>query len=92
MDRKDSTRAGRAVVGGEYSSLHPKLLDEIERRVERAGDELPSLARLTWRLLIEKFHTAPDDPYDLECLGTKHFDGLRPRAGLTVPSENSSET
>ena len=48
-----------------YSSLHPKLLDEIERRVERAVDELPSLARLTWRLLIEKFHTAPDDPHRL---------------------------
>ena len=45
-----------------YSNLHPRLLDKIERRVERAGDELPSLARLTWRLLIEKFHTAPDDP------------------------------
>ena len=45
-----------------YSSLHPHLLGEIERRVERAVDELPSLARLTWRLLIEKFHTAPDDP------------------------------
>ena len=45
-----------------YSSLHPKLLDEIEWRVERAGDELPCLARLTWKLLIEKFHTAPDDP------------------------------
>ena len=28
-----------------------------------AVDELPSLARLTWRLLIEKFHMAPDDPY-----------------------------
>jgi len=48
-----------------YSSLHPKLLDEIERRVERAVDELPSLARLTWRLLIEKFHTTPDDPHGL---------------------------
>ena len=45
-----------------YSNLHPRLLDKIERRVERAGDELPSLARLTWRLLIEKFHTTPDDP------------------------------
>ena len=45
-----------------YSNLHPRLLDKIERRVERAGDELPSLARLTWGLLIEKFHTAPDDP------------------------------
>jgi len=49
----------------QYSSLHLKLLDEIERRVERAGDELPNLTRLTWRLLIEKFHTAPDDPYGL---------------------------
>ena len=48
-----------------YSSLHPKLLDEIEWRVERAADELPCLARLTWRLLTEKFHTAPDDPYGL---------------------------
>ena len=48
-----------------YSSLHPKLLDEIEWRVEQAADELPCLARLTWRLLIEKFHTAPDDPYGL---------------------------
>ena len=48
-----------------YSSLHPKLLDEIERSVERTGDELPLLTRLTWRLLIEKFHTAPDDPYRL---------------------------
>ena len=48
-----------------YSSLHPKLLDEIEWRVERAADELPCLVRLTWRLLTEKFHTAPDDPYEL---------------------------
>ena len=48
-----------------YSSLHPKLLDEIEWRVEQAADELPCLARLTWRLLTEKFHTAPDDPYGL---------------------------
>ena len=48
-----------------YSSLYPKLLDEIEWRVERAVDELPCLARLTWKLLIEKFHTAPDDPYGL---------------------------
>ncbi len=48
-----------------YSSLHPSLLGEIERRVERAVDELPCLARLTWRLLIEKFHTAPDDPHRL---------------------------
>ena len=48
-----------------YSSLHPKLLDEIEWRVEQAADELPCLARLTWRLLIEKVHTAPDDPYGL---------------------------
>ena len=48
-----------------YSSLHPKLLDEIEWRVERAGDDLPCLARLTWKLLIEKFHTAPDDPSGL---------------------------
>ncbi len=44
-----------------YSSLHSHLLGEIERRVEGAVDELPSLARLTWRLLIEKFHTALDD-------------------------------
>ncbi|MXY07023.1 MAG: hypothetical protein F4Y61_00070 [Rhodothermaceae bacterium] len=35
-----------------YSNLHPRLLDKIEWRVERAGDELPSLAQLTWRLLI----------------------------------------
>ena len=48
-----------------YLSLHPKLLDEIERRIEHTGDELPSLAQLTWRLLIEKFHTAPDDPHGL---------------------------
>lgn len=48
-----------------YSSLHPRLLDEIEWRVERAADELPCLAQLTWRLLSEKFHTAPDDPYRL---------------------------
>ena len=48
-----------------YSSLYPKLLDEIEWRVERAVDELPSLARLTWKLLIEKFHTTPDDPSGL---------------------------
>ena len=45
-----------------YSNLPPRLLDKIEWRVERAGDELPSLAQLTWRLLIEKFHTTPDDP------------------------------
>ena len=45
-----------------YSNLHHRLLDKIERHVERAGDELPSLARLTWRLLIERFHTTPDDP------------------------------
>ena len=45
-----------------YSNLHPRLLDKIERRVEHAGDELPSLAQWTWRLLIEKFHTTPDDP------------------------------
>lgn len=45
-----------------YSNLHPRLLDKIEWRVERAGDELSSLARLTWRLLIEKFHTTPGDP------------------------------
>ena len=48
-----------------YSTLHPKLLDEIEWRVERAADDLPCLARLTWKLLIEKFHTAPDDPNGL---------------------------
>ena len=59
----------------QYSSLHPKLLDEIERRVERAVDELPSLARLTWRLLIEKFHTAPDDPYGLRV----YWDKMRQR-------------
>ena len=58
-----------------YSSLHPKLLDEIEWRVERAGDELPSLTRLTWRLLIEKFHTAPDDPYRLRV----YWDKMRQR-------------
>ena len=45
-----------------YSNLHPRLLDKIERRVGHAGDELPSLAQLTWRLLIEKFHTTPNDP------------------------------
>ncbi len=48
-----------------YSSLHPKLLDEIEWRIERNVDDLPCLTRLTWRLLIEKFHMAPDDPYGL---------------------------
>lgn len=45
-----------------YSCLHPRLLDEIKRRVEQADDELPYLTRLAWRLLIEKFHTAPDYP------------------------------
>ena len=58
-----------------YSSLHPKLLDEIEWRVERAADELPCLARLTWRLLIEKFHTAPDDPHGLRV----YWDKMRRR-------------
>ena len=58
-----------------YSSLHPKLLDEIEWRVERAADELPCLARLTWRLLIEKFHTAPDDPHGLRM----YWDKMRRR-------------
>ena len=60
-----------------YSSLHPRLLDEIEWRVERAADDLPCLARLTWRLLIEKFHTAPDDPYGLGV----SWDEMRRRIG-----------
>ena len=45
-----------------YSSLHPDLLGELERWVKQADDELPCSARLTWRLLIEKFYTAPDNP------------------------------
>ena len=58
-----------------YSSLHPKLLDELEQRVERAVDELPCLARLTWRLLSEKSHTAPDEPYGLRV----YWDEMRRR-------------
>lgn len=46
-----------------YGRLHPFLLDEIRRRLERDGD-LPATANRTWQLLLEKFHTTSDD-FDL---------------------------
>lgn len=47
-----------------YPALHPDLLDQIERRVQRA-DEPFHLARPIWRLLIEKLRAAFDDGIDL---------------------------
>ena len=46
-----------------YLRLHPIVLDEIVRRLERDGD-LPATADRTWQLLLEKFHTSIDD-FDL---------------------------
>lgn len=42
-----------------YDRLHPFLLDEIRRRVDQ--DELPTAAKRTWQILLEKFHTTSDD-------------------------------
>jgi len=47
-----------------YTTLHPKMLDQIEHRVERQPDDLPEFARSGWTLLIEKFRTAPEDDLD----------------------------
>ena len=46
-----------------YLRLHPIVLDEIVRRLERNGD-LPATANRTWQLLLEKFHATYDD-FDL---------------------------
>lgn len=43
-----------------YVRLHPFLLDEIGRGMER-DDELPAAAKRTWQTLLEKFHTTAYD-------------------------------
>ena len=43
-----------------YVVLHPFLLDEIRRRLDRDGD-LPATAQWTWQFLLEKLHTTNDD-------------------------------
>lgn len=42
-------------------SLHPFLLERIERRIRNGSQELPRLARSIWNLLIEKFRVTPDE-------------------------------
>ena len=43
-----------------YMRLHPVLLDEIGRSMER-DDKLPAAAKRTWQTLLEKFHTTAND-------------------------------
>ena len=47
-----------------YPTLHPDLLDRIERRVQQVKDATIRPARPVWRLLIENLQTVPDDDID----------------------------
>ena len=64
-----------------YSSLHPKLIKQIEHRVMQNDGNLPTLARDTWMLLIEMFQTATEDEFDnqwYKTLGRIELEGWTP--------------
>jgi hypothetical protein len=47
-----------------YHTLHPTLLNFIERQLERDANNIHKVAYRVWTLLLEHFHRSPDDSFD----------------------------
>jgi hypothetical protein len=48
-----------------YATLHPRLVQQIDWKLQNSNTKIDSLASATWSILSEKFRNSPDDDISL---------------------------